>query len=479
MNGIAGDRVPRYDPNDPNLRPESSVNALGHAQFVNKQMRQEREDAGKKATAKVLEAEESGEKESGMEADSSSPPSSGIPKIAVEKTATAVGTVHLRAASLTTFRRRISPIPRATSHTSLSSLAVPAHRSSASLSSAINTLHSAHNKASTVSFAPDTIQLFSPHEHARFPAFSAPGSRFVSVSNTPEHSRPPSRPTSPLLHATSLRPVASISRLPGLLMSKGTTSTIPEETAEDNDGDRGDNEHEHEEDEDNDGDGDGEGGVYLVLRTKRPTNCPPASVEDLAALAQAYTQAHSTLSRSFSHANIQATIHANANTHAQPYSQPTSRPLSRHSSRSSITEHLYLPGLGHPDVLRASSQPATPTSSKFTEIPQAFSGIGGASTAAVAVDEQAGVARKEQAADEKAEGEEEKPRQQRCAIHDSEECDGETVTEVHPTERARRGVGFANAYPMIAGVDGRIMIDWVKICERVSGEMEKESERRG
>ncbi|KAF2852187.1 hypothetical protein T440DRAFT_488295 [Plenodomus tracheiphilus IPT5] len=49
----------------------------------------------------------------------------------------------------------------------------------------------------------------------------------------------------------------------------------------------------------------------------------------------------------------------------------------------------------------------------------------------------------------------------KCPIHD-EDCDGETVTHVHQTERVRRKRGFKDVYPMIS-VNGRMMIDWAKI----------------
>ncbi|KAF2727430.1 hypothetical protein EJ04DRAFT_557404 [Polyplosphaeria fusca] len=46
----------------------------------------------------------------------------------------------------------------------------------------------------------------------------------------------------------------------------------------------------------------------------------------------------------------------------------------------------------------------------------------------------------------------------KCALH-GEECDGETVTNLHLTEATRRGIGFKEAYPVIEK-KGRVMVDW-------------------
>ncbi|KAI8937227.1 hypothetical protein NX059_006436 [Plenodomus lindquistii] len=66
---------------------------------------------------------------------------------------------------------------------------------------------------------------FTPHDRAQYLAASAPGSRLVSITNTPHGSRP----VSPFHHDSSssnnrclLRPIASTSRLPQMLASRDT-----------------------------------------------------------------------------------------------------------------------------------------------------------------------------------------------------------------------------------------------------------------
>lgn len=216
--GIALDQAPPYDPQAVELVPEASVSALERARVREQEAQKEREDAKKEEIAQALE-DEARDAEGDM----------GSGKVAHYRTVNTMDALTDHPVSQTrpsaALPSRSLPASRVGSHTSLTHLAVADPRPTAS---STNIPHISNVQPSSMlsvsAYGPHSLldpHSYTPHDRAQYLATSAPGSRHVSLTNTPHGSRPVS-PTQHDVHPrSSLRPIASTSRLSRLIPEEG------------------------------------------------------------------------------------------------------------------------------------------------------------------------------------------------------------------------------------------------------------------
>ncbi|KAF1947626.1 hypothetical protein EJ02DRAFT_390665 [Clathrospora elynae] len=208
LSGIVDDGAPVYNPKARHLVPESEIAALQRSCFHEQERQKEQEEVGKWATKNALEEEARIGADGVQELPLDDPPS--------------------RAASFTTLLVPSQVVSRIGSHASLASLARSTHRLTASLGKDphICTSH-ALGLPSATAYASQTVAStsYTPHDRGHYLAHSAPGSRHGSIVNTPQTSRPSSPPNAGGLslrgHGSLLRPASSTSRLNQLLAEEG------------------------------------------------------------------------------------------------------------------------------------------------------------------------------------------------------------------------------------------------------------------
>jgi hypothetical protein len=313
--GLVQDRAPIFNSQEPHLKPESEIAALQRACLHEQEFQKEQKEAKKEETKKTLEEEakqEAGAKVSSEEeietAAAQERPSASLPLS--------------RVPSFTTLLVPSQVTSRYGSQASLDPLPAPAHKASASLSNVprIGTVEAPEVPSASAYAGPGTS--YTPHDRGHYLAYSAPGSRHTSVDNTPFVSRSVS-PTHGLSvrgygHSALLRPNASTSRLNQLLAEGGFRHALSP-LAED--------------------------------RPSRRQSGSGALDEDMVAnlsVAQGWIDPDD--------------IDAFVKTVSRKPSRPSSRPLSRMKSPGPISpdeemdDGLFLPGLGHPDVIQSTSK---------------------------------------------------------------------------------------------------------------------------
>ncbi|KAJ4377766.1 hypothetical protein N0V83_000596 [Neocucurbitaria cava] len=408
--GVAQDRTPNYDPRAADLVPETSITALHRTSVNLRQLQQEREAAQKEETAKALEEEA---QEAKILANSPN-------ETAAQDTLQVAAYERLsgRPTSRTAFSTAPSPLVRSASHarsrTSLSPSAIRSHRQTSSSSDVpqISTFL-APSMPSSGAETPEILisgSSYTPHDRAQYLAYSAPGSR-------------PESPTHGLGYRGPLRAVASTSRLNQLLAEEGIQraftplSDVVEGTASRT--------------------------ADAVLDEDMIANLSVEEYidpEDITTFIQTVSRPPSRIS------------------------QPPSRPLS--GSRSSnhqdsdddMNEALYLPGLGHPDILRGSGtgRPRKASIALNEAYNAANPPAGGPSTVHPAGDMAAFENTGHHASHASP------ARVAKCPLHGGS-CDGVTTTDAYRTQEAREGKGFKDLFPSIECPDGRVMVDWARL----------------
>ncbi|CAO2647983.1 Nn.00g089050.m01.CDS01 [Neocucurbitaria sp. VM-36] len=482
--GTVQDRAPIYNSHAADLVQERDIAALYRSSVNEWEFQQQQEATQKEDTAKALE-EESQQAKHLVDIANETAAHEILPPGAYDRLP---GRSTLRTDSSTASPPHLQSVSRPGSHTSLASLAILSHRptSSSSDASQISTVR-APSMLSVTAHAPQILlssSSYTPHDRAQFLAYSAPGSRHVSVDNTPYASRPVS-PTHGLGVRSSLRPVSSTSQLHRLLAEKGIRRTFSPalEVTE----------------------GRASPMAAAVLEEDMAANLLVEYInpEDITTFTQ-------TVSRS-----------------ASRTSQPPSRSSSRsHSSNPPYSEDamntsLYLPGLGHPDIIRSSSRAQTPSPELAREDMSANSlhlpglgptdvsqerrggtpnlssmpsfggrmsrdagpyksfGTGRPRKASIAMNEVYNAANPPARpgaymADIERSGQYGRyvapARAPKCPLHGGI-CDGVTTTHVHRTQEAREGKGLKDLYPVLHCHDGRVMVDWARIRDEEMAKM--------
>ncbi|KAI4664565.1 uncharacterized protein J4E79_002862 [Alternaria viburni] len=236
--GVVTDQAPLYDSKKPDLVLESTVAALQRSCVHEWEWQKEQEEIKKQETKKALEEEKAGEKKTETKVE----------------TETVKGTAKDIDAAVTPKASAQDPLPshapsRVPSFTTLlvpsqvssnlgsrpnsRSRPTPPHRTSSSSTNVprIGTVEAPPTTSdSAQSFFPATS--YTPHDRGHYLAYSAPGSRNASVDNTPFVSRPVSPTHQHGLSVrsgqglTSLRPIASTSRLNQLLAAEGIRRSL-------------------------------------------------------------------------------------------------------------------------------------------------------------------------------------------------------------------------------------------------------------
>jgi hypothetical protein len=318
--GLVQDRAPIFNSQAPGLQHESSIAALQRACIHEKKFQEEQEEAKKEETKKTLEEEAKQKTETKFVAEEAVETAAPFEPTAPEPPAATLP--PLRVPSFTTLLVPSQVTSRFGSQVSLDSLSAPSHRVTVSVGNIprISTV-----EAPAVAHAQQGTS-YTPHDRGHYLAYSAPGSRHGSVDHTPSVSRPVS-PTHGLSvrghgNSSSLRPAASTSRLHQLLAEEGVRRALSP-LAEDISSDR------------HSGVSDGDMVANLSV-------------------AQGWIDPD----------DIDAFVKTVSRRPSRPSSRPASRRMSRVQNRSpqpstpddEIDGGLFLPGLGHPDVVRCSSR---------------------------------------------------------------------------------------------------------------------------
>jgi hypothetical protein len=324
--GIVQDRAPIYDPQDPDLVPESQIAALQRACMHEQEFQREQKEIRKQEVQDALEEKANQENEEAIASTQDIDTTATLEASSVESVAS-----HPlpRATSFPTLLVPQQVISRHGSNTSLSSPVAPGHTTAAPFSNVpqINTAQ-APNASSVTTYSQHTLpeeQVFTPHDRGHYLAQSAPGSRQGSISNTPYTSRPVS-PTHGLNvrghgHGSHLRPNASTSRLNQLLAEEGfhRAFTPISEVSE--------------------------------SVSTRWTNAWEDEVAVNMAMEQDWIDPD----------DIDAFVQTVSHQSSPTATRPGSRPLSRIATFDDESEGgLHLPGLGHPNVLHTTSRTQSP-----------------------------------------------------------------------------------------------------------------------
>jgi hypothetical protein len=344
--GLMQDRAPIFNSKAPHLVPESEIAALQRACIHEKEFQKEQEDASKEGTQKALAEEARQEAEDAASTEEEIETTTPVETAAQEPLPTSLPPSRVPSFTTLLVPSRVSS--RFGSQVSLEHLSAPYHRASTPLSSVprIGTVE-APDVASASAFETPTGSgtSYTPHDRGHYLAYSAPGSRHGSVDHTPFVSRPVS-PTHGLSvrgpghgHNSLLRPAASTSRLNQLLAEEGVRRALSP-LAEDRPSDR----HSGVWDED--------------------------MIADLS-VAQGWIDP----------TDIDAFVQTVSRRPSLPSSRQASRPRSRMQSPSpqpttpddEMDGGLFLPGLGHPDVIRSTSRNQSRSQSPMP--PSAHSGF--------------------------------------------------------------------------------------------------------
>jgi len=300
--GVAQDRAPPYDPQAIPLVDEYTIAALEKACVHEVEFQKQQEALKKEDTNKVMEEE----------AKSKEEVNTGAKTVAVTTNA---NVCDVTAASRATVQQHVS-----SGHASRvllkPTLLVPSQVASrtvspkASLSASTIPRIGTVEAPSSTAHAPSTLlsASYTPHDRGHYLAYSAPGSRHASIDNTPFISRAvsPSHGLSVPSHSGLLRPAASTSRLKQLLAEEG------------------------------------------VRRSLSPLSFSGAFEEHI--------MAKLSVSQDWMDPDDMSAFVGTASLH--PSHQSSRRSSGNHSPSAAPedeTEGLYLPGLGHPDIISAAS----------------------------------------------------------------------------------------------------------------------------
>jgi len=236
--GVVTDQAPLYDSKKPDLVLESTVAALQRSCVHEWEWQKEQEETKKQETKKMLEEEKAGErkKESKIETETVKGSAKDI-DAAVTPKASAQDPLPSQAPSrVPSFTTLLVPSQVSSnigSRSTSRSRPTPSHRTSSFSTNVprIGTVEAPPTTSdSSQSFFPATS--YTPHDRGHYLAYSAPGSRNASVDNTPFVSRPVSPTHQHGLsirngqNHTSLRPIASTSRLNQLLAQEGIRRSL-------------------------------------------------------------------------------------------------------------------------------------------------------------------------------------------------------------------------------------------------------------
>jgi hypothetical protein len=325
--GLVQDRAPIFNSKAPHLVPESEIAALQRACIHEKEFQNEQEEASKEETKKALKEEAKQDAEDAASTEEEVETATTVETAAQEPLPASLA--PSRVPSFTTLLVPSQVSSRFGSQVSLDHLSAPSHRASESLSNVprIGTVE-APDVTSTSTFESQTGSgtSYTPHDRGHYLAYSAPGSRHGSVDHTPFVSRPVS-PTHGLSvrghgHNSLLRPASSTSRLNQLLAEEGVRRALSP-LAEDRPSER-------------------QSGVW-----------DEDMIADLS-VAQGWIDP----------TDIDAFVQTVSRRPSRPSSRQASCPRSRMQSPSpqpttpddEIDSGLFLPGLGHPDVIRSTSR---------------------------------------------------------------------------------------------------------------------------
>ncbi|KAF1836990.1 hypothetical protein BDW02DRAFT_545057 [Decorospora gaudefroyi] len=215
--GVVVSRAPFYDPNAPGLVPENSLRALDCAIFQEAEWQKEQEEARKREIKESLE-EEAAKVSSEREVE--------IPASVqenVQKPLSSRPPSHVP--SSTTLLVPPQVPARMHSNPSLRLPSAPADSASVSVDNIprIGTVHPP--SLPDDDDQSDLGRSYTPHDRGHYLAYSAPGSRKASIDYTPLISHPSVSPThgdvTVRSHDALLRPIASTSRLNQLLVQEG------------------------------------------------------------------------------------------------------------------------------------------------------------------------------------------------------------------------------------------------------------------
>ncbi len=235
--GVVQDRAPLYDLQKPDLVFENTIAALERSCVHEWEWQEEQEEIKKQETKKALEEEEKKRNETGTESvvgSAKETDAATTPKASPQDPlpSQAPSRVPSFTALLVPSQVSSNISTRTASQASLNSSSVPNSHRPLSFSTNIPRLGTvaAPPPSTTNNNAAQTFPStsYTPHDRGHFLAYSAPGSRNASVDNTPFVSRPVS-PThlhglgvrSGQSHGSLLRPIASTSRLNQLLAEEG------------------------------------------------------------------------------------------------------------------------------------------------------------------------------------------------------------------------------------------------------------------
>jgi len=236
--GVVTDQAPLYDSKKPDLVLESTVAALQRSCVHEWEWQKEQEEIKKQETKKALEEEKAGErkKENKVETETVKGSAKDI-DAAVTPKASAQDPLPSQAPSrVPSFTTLLVPSQVSSnlgSRNDSRSRPTPPHRTSSSSTNVprIGTVEAPPTTSdSSQSLFPATS--YTPHDRGHYLAYSAPGSRNASVDNTPFVSRPVSPTHQHGLSVrggqglTSLRPIASTSRLNQLLAAEGIRRSL-------------------------------------------------------------------------------------------------------------------------------------------------------------------------------------------------------------------------------------------------------------
>ncbi|KAI4619748.1 hypothetical protein J4E83_005604 [Alternaria metachromatica] len=236
--GVVTDQAPLYDSKKPDLVLESTVAALQRSCVHEWEWQKEQEEIKKQETKKALEEEKAGERKTGSKVETETLKGSAKDiDAAVTPKASAQDPLPSQAPSrVPSFTRLLVPSQVSSnlgSRSTSRSRPAPPHRTSSSSANVprIGTVEAPPTTSdSSQSFFPSTS--YTPHDRGHYLAYSAPGSRNASVDNTPFVSRPVSPTHQHGLSIrngqshTSLRPIASTSRLNQLLAAEGIRRSL-------------------------------------------------------------------------------------------------------------------------------------------------------------------------------------------------------------------------------------------------------------
>ncbi|KAF1842043.1 uncharacterized protein K460DRAFT_294136 [Cucurbitaria berberidis CBS 394.84] len=452
--GTTQELAPTYDPQATNLMSEGGISALHRSCIHQWDAQKQLEEAQRKEIAEAIEKDVQQTKQLADDKKNIDSPEILAPGAHENSFSHPLS----RIGSSTALPPLSQSASRVGSHISLASLATPSNGPTSSSRSVpqIGTVQ-VSGMPSVTAYVPQTLSSgpsYTPHDRAQFLAYSAPGSRHVSVANTPHTSRPVS-PAHGLGARGLLRPVSSTSRLNQLLADGGMRRAFSplQEVAE----------------------GRASRTVVAVLDEDMEANL---SVEHI----DPDDNTSSRISRS--HTPNQPTPDDAMNTpfflQGSGY-VTTNRPASMQppdlaNTREGRNTSLHLPGLGHvhgPGEHRGftgvSSFPAT-KETQFNDVDPGSAhwsrdntiGTGRPRKASMALNEAYNAANPPTHPRIGVPPKNTKTRTPKCLLHGGD-CDGKTTTHKHLTQQIRETRGFKDQYPTIKCGDGKVMIDWERI----------------